>query len=60
MSENIKINIRQGTETNMVLEVSTNYTILEVKQKISEQIENRPAPTEMKLIYKGRMLLPFR
>jgi Ubiquitin family len=54
MSDNIKITIRQGTETNLALEININSTVLEVKQKISEQIESRPSPTEMKLIYKGK------
>lgn len=56
-NEQIKINVRQGSETNLVITVSATATVLEVKQTISEQIEAKPTPSEMKLIYKGSNII---
>lgn len=52
-SELIKINIRQGSETNMAIETKATSTVLEVKEQISKKLEATPLTSEMKLIFKG-------
>ena len=38
-------------------DIPTSTTILELKQKIQNDVETRPGPERQKLIYRGRALL---
>lgn len=57
MAESVRIVIKNPTQsTDHRLEAPLNSTVGDLKQKLSQQYVNNPAPSSQKLIFAGRLL----